>query len=103
MRSVLPLAAAAATLALLAPAASAGTACGDIHGGFVTGITATGPTCKEAKRIAERWYQKAVKQGQGPVDMYVGSYYCNSRATGPEHVRTVCAAGTNKIRWSAGP
>ena len=94
---------AAGLLAAAAAPASGATACGALHGGFEHTITATGVSCTTARDLVRRWHRRAVTQGQGPGTKYVGSWYCASRPTDPEHVRVSCARGTRKVRFSAGP
>jgi hypothetical protein len=91
-------------VALLAAApTSAATACGNVNGGFENTIRATGVSCSDARAVVRKWHRKAVKQAEGPETKYVGSFYCASRPTDPEHVKVNCASGTKKVRFFAGP
>jgi hypothetical protein len=90
-------------LGLAAPAAQAGTPCADLNGGFETDIYAVNISCPAALKVVRKWHRKAVNQGQGPGDKYVGSFYCRSFGTDPEHVQVRCSAGKRKIRFYAGP
>lgn len=102
MRPALSLAAAAAALASL-PAGAPAASCGNLNGGFETRITTVGVNCGTAHAVIRRWHRKAVGNGEGPGSKYVFSFFCVSRATGPEHVRVNCADGARKIRFYAGP
>src|SRR5688500_12468059 len=97
------LAAAVLGLAFLAPSAQAGTPCADLHGGFETDIYATGIGCPDARAVVRKWHRKAVTQGQGPGDKYVGDFACRSFPEGDQHVNVRCADGKRKIRFFAGP
>ena len=92
-----------AVLAVAAPSAQAGTPCADLNGGFETDIYATGIGCPDALDVVRKWHRKAVKQGDGPGDKYVGVFFCRSFAEGEQHVNVRCAAGKRKIRFFAGP
>jgi hypothetical protein len=94
---------AAAALLLSAGSAQATNVCADLHGGFETDITAVGISCPNALDVVRKWHRKAVGQGQGPGTKYVGSFYCLSFASDPEHVHVRCSAGKKKIRFFAGP
>ena len=91
--------------AVLLPGATAPAAnsCGTLNGGFENTITASGVSCTTAKALVRRWHKKAVTQSQGPGTKYVGSWYCVSHATDPEHVKVNCSYGTRKVRFYAGP
>ena len=90
-------------LAIPVAGSSASSSCGAVNGGFENTIRATGVTCSTARSVVRKWHHRAVTQGQGPGTKYVGSYYCVSRATDPEHVAVACASGTKHIRFFAGP
>lgn len=92
-----------AALAAGAVPASAGTPCADLHGGFETDIYATNLSCPAALKVVRKWHRKAVNQGQGAGDKYVGDFACLSFDEGPEHVSVRCADGRRKIRFYAGP
>lgn len=103
MRSALLAALAGAAVLVPVAASSATSSCGAINGGFENTIRASNVSCASARKLVRRWHAKAVTQGQGPGTKYVGSYYCPSRATDPEHVKVNCAYGTHKVSFFAGP
>ena len=74
-----------------------------VNGGFENTIRATDITCKSARKLVRRWHNKSVTQGQGGGTKYVGSYYCKSRNTDPEHVKVTCTYGTHRVTFFAGP
>ena len=83
--------------------AEAATSCGAVNGGFENTIRATDISCTPARKLVRRWHRRAVKNGEGPGNKYVGSYYCTSRSTDPEHVKVTCKYGTHKVTFFAGP
>ena len=94
------LVASALALPVAAPAASS---CGAVNGGFENTIRAKNVSCSAARKLVKRWHNKAVTQSQGPGSKYVGSYWCLSRATDPEHVKVSCANGSHHVSFFAGP
>ena len=92
-----------AAVLLLPASAQAGTPCADLNGGFETDIFAIGISCPAAHKVVRKWHRKAVDQGQGPGDKYVGDFFCRSFDEDPEHVNVRCADGKRKIRFYAGP
>jgi hypothetical protein len=103
MRTITLSVLAGAALLIPAAAAPAATSCGTLNGGFENTITASGVNCSTAKTLIRKWHKRAVDQGQGPGTKYVGSWYCVSHPTDPEHVKVNCAMGKDKVRFFAGP
>ena len=103
MRPALLTTLALSALAIPVAGSSASSSCGAVNGGFENTIRATNVSCSTARAVVRKWHHKAVTLGQGPGTKYVGSYYCRSHGTDPEHVAVACASGTRHIRFFAGP
>jgi hypothetical protein len=77
-------------------------ACGNVAGGFITGVQASGADCGEASGVASAWLD-AIGESGPDADVSAGGYACSGALNGTKAAVTCIADGGRRVTFEASP
>lgn len=76
--------------------------CGNVAGGFITGVQASGADCGEATGVASAWLD-AIGESGPDADVAAAGFACSGALNGTKANVTCIADGGRRVTFSAAP
>ncbi|MDW5598596.1 hypothetical protein VSS74_29820 [Conexibacter stalactiti] len=83
-------------------AAPASSSCGNVAGGFITGVQAEGADCSEASGVASAWID-AIGESGPDADVAAAGFACSGSLAGTKTSVTCIADGGRRVTFQAAP
>jgi hypothetical protein len=83
-------------------AAPASASCGNVAGGFITGVQASGADCGEATGVASAWLD-AIGESGPDADVAAAGFACSGSLAGTKTSVTCIADGGRQVTFQAAP